>query len=52
MIDYIKILRIVLKKINDTIKLHTNKLNYKFDPNKHSELYERINNDNRDKIKL
>lgn len=33
MIDYIKILRIVLNKINDTIKLHTDELNNKkFEP--------------------
>lgn len=39
MIDYIKILQIVLTKINDTIKLHTKKLdNEKFDPNKDPEL--------------
>lgn len=35
MIDYIKILRIVLNKINDTIKLHTDELNNKkFEPTK------------------
>lgn len=39
MIDYIKILKIVLTKINDTIKLHTKKLNNdKFEPNKDPEL--------------
>lgn len=39
MIDYIKILKIVLNKINDTIKLHTKKLdNDKFEPNKDPEL--------------
>lgn len=39
MIDYIKILKIVLTKINDTIKLHTKKLdNDKFKPDKDPEL--------------
>lgn len=39
MIDYIKILQIVLTKINDTIKLHTNKLNNdKFKPDKDPKL--------------
>ena len=39
MIDYIKILKIVLTEINNTIKLHTNKLNNdKFEPNKDPEL--------------
>ena len=39
MIDYIKILKIVLTKINDTIKLHTKKLNNdKFEPNKDPEI--------------
>lgn len=39
MIDYIKILKIVLTEINDTIKLHTKKLNNdKFNPDKEPEL--------------
>ena len=39
MIDYIKILKIVLTKINDTINVHTKKLNNdKFEPNKDPEL--------------
>ena len=39
MIDYIKILKIVLTEINNTIKLHTKKLdNDKFEPNKDPEL--------------
>lgn len=39
MIDYIKILKIVLTEINNTIKLHTKKLNNdKFEPNKDPEL--------------
>ena len=39
MIDYIKILRIVLNKINDTIKLHTDELNNnKFEPKKDPKL--------------
>ena len=43
MIDYIKILKIVLNKINDTIKLHTKKLdNDKFEPNKDPKLRKRL----------
>lgn len=39
MIDYIKILKIILTEINDTIKLHTKKLNNdKFEPSKEPEL--------------
>ena len=39
MIDYIKILRIVLNKINKTIKLYTDELdNNKFEPTKEPEL--------------
>jgi len=39
MIDYIKILKIVLTEINNTIKVHTKKLdNDKFKPDKNPEL--------------
>ena len=43
MIDYIKILKIVLKEINNTIKLHTDKFNTdKFEPTKDPKLRKSI----------